>query len=450
MRKQRGRGSRSCWDFQEDTSARFVKESIPGGCWIVSRDAWVILRARCRELGSTERVDGSMVAVMRRICLATVFLGLVVCRGLAGPVDEGLVEVLLAVGSEGKGNAEASAAVRKIVESGDAGTVPGLLAAMNRAGVVPANWIRGAVSSIAAKTDGKLPAGPLEAFARDTGNRPAGRILAMELLRRSDEAVWERLIPAFLDDPSAELRREPVARLLASAKGAGDAGALRKALGAARDEDQIREAADALREKGETVDLPAHFGFVMEWQVAGPFENDGRRGFATEFPPEKGFDATAVYEGKPLKAGEPNPVRWKPAVSADQFGLFDCNKAVGMIKEATAYAHAVFESAEERDAEIRLGCKNAWKVWLNGELLFARDEYHRGREIDQYRMPVRLKQGANQILVKCCQNEQTETWTVEWEFQLRVCDATGTPVLAVGRAATPPAALGVPEKSAKD
>jgi hypothetical protein len=39
---------------------------------------------------------------------------------------------------------------------------------------------------------------------------------------------------------------------------------------------------------------------------------------------------------------------------------------------------------------------------------------------------------------------------VEWEFQLRVCDATGTPVLAVGRPATPAAALGVPEKSAKD
>jgi hypothetical protein len=387
---------------------------------------------------------------MRPICVATAFLGMLVDRGVGGPVDGGLVEVLLAVGREGKGNAEASAAVRRIVESGDAETIPGLLAAMNRAGVVPANWIRGAVSSIAAKTGGKLPVGPLEAFARDTANRPAGRILAMELLRRSDAAVWERLIPDFLEDPAAELRREPVARLLAAAKAAGDLGQLRKVLGAARDEDQIREAADALREKGQTVDLPAHFGFVMEWQVAGPFENDGRGGFATVFPPEQGFDGAAVYDGKPLKAGEPNPVRWKPAVSADQFGLLDFNKSVGMIKEATAYARTVFESAEERDAEIRLGCKNAWKVWLNGELLFARDEYHRGREIDQYRMPVRLKKGANEILVKCCQNEQTETWTVEWEFQLRVCDATGTPVLAVGRPATPAAALGVAEKSAKD
>jgi hypothetical protein len=64
-------------------------------------------------------------------------------------------------------------------------------------------------------------------------------------------------------------------------------------------------------------------------------------------------------------------------------------------------------------------------------------------------MPVKLKKGANQILVKCCQNEQTETWTVEWEFQLRVCDATGTAILATDRKPTPPAALAPKEKAAK-
>jgi hypothetical protein len=99
-----------------------------------------------------------------------------------------------------------------------------------------------------------------------------------------------------------------------------------------------------------------------------------------------------------------------------------------MLKEVTGYAYTEFDSAEERDAQIRLGCKNGWKVWLNGELLFARDEYHRGAKLDQYKLPVRLKKGKNAILVKLCQNEQTEQWTVEWQFQLRVCDATGTAI----------------------
>ena len=34
----------------------------------------------------------------------------------------------------------------------------------------------------------------------------------------------------------------------------------------------------------------------------------------------------------------------------------------------------------------------------------------------------------NAILVKAGQNEQVEYWTVQWQFQLRVCDATGTAI----------------------
>ena len=54
-------------------------------------------------------------------------------------------------------------------------------------------------------------------------------------------------------------------------------------------------------------------------------------------------------------------------------------------------------------------------------------------------MPVQLKEGVNAILVKACQDEQTQNWTVEWEFKLRVCDATGTAILAADRPLTPKA-----------
>jgi hypothetical protein len=50
--------------------------------------------------------------------------------------------------------------------------------------------------------------------------------------------------------------------------------------------------------------------------------------------------------------------------------------------------------------------------------------------MDQYKLRCHLRRGANTILVKCCQNEQTESWTAEWEFQLRVCDSTGTALLS--------------------
>ena len=356
---------------------------------------------------------------------------------------------LLAVGPEGKGNAAAAAAWQKLVAAADASAIPDLLKAMNGAGDLAANWLRGAVSTLEQRAAGKLPLDAIKAVATDTGNSPAGRALAFDLIQRADKAQWDALMPALISDPSAELRREPVRRLLEEGKTAATTAPLRKALEAARDEDQIKAAADALREKGEVVDLPRHFGFLMDWQVIGPFDNRKRAGFDTPFPPETKVDLTASYEGRELKPGEKTTAKWVPFTSEHQFGMVNFNKPLGMHKEVTAYAFTEFHSATARDAEIRLGCKNGWKLWCNGQPVFGRDEYHRGAQIDQYRYPVRLKQGANAILVKCCQNEQTETWTVEWEFQLRICDATGTAILAANRPPTPPAALKAAEKAAK-
>ena len=97
------------------------------------------------------------------------------------------------------------------------------------------------------------------------------------------------------------------------------------------------------------------------------------------------------------------------------------------------YAWTDFDSPREQQVELRLGCKNAWKLWLNGEFIFGRDEYHRGMQMDQYRYRVTLRPGVNRILLKVCQNEQQEDWTVQWEFQLRVCDETGTAILSERR-----------------
>jgi hypothetical protein len=121
-------------------------------------------------------------------------------------------------------------------------------------------------------------------------------------------------------------------------------------------------------------------------------------------------------------------VRWQDLKVTADYGMVDLNKPCGMLKEVTGYAYTEFNSDQVRTVELRLGGKNAWKVWLNGKFLFGRDEYHRGQEIDQYRMPAELKRGKNTILVKVSQNEQKEDWTKEWEFQLRITDALGTPI----------------------
>ena len=354
------------------------------------------------------------------------------------------IQTILAVGPEGKGNAEASAAWARLTAGAQGSDIPALLKAMNGASGLAANWLRGAVSAVEQRSAGKLPLDALKAFAADTANAPQPRVLAFDLIHRADEKLWDSLVPGLLEDPAPALRREPVRRLTEEGKASGNVAVLRRALDAARDEDQIRAAAEVLQEKGETVDLPRQFGFLMDWHVAGPFDNTDRKGFAAVFPPEvtpDKMDQAAEFEGKAAKPDEKLSCRWTAFTSADAFGKVDLNKPLGMVKNVTGYAFTTFTSAEERPAELRLGCKNAWKVWCNGELLFSRDEYHRGAQIDQYTLPVKLKKGANSILVKCCQNEQTELWTVEWEFQLRVCDSTGTAILSTDRKPTPAAAL---------
>ncbi|HEX6987399.1 MAG TPA: hypothetical protein VF170_18620, partial [Planctomycetaceae bacterium] len=79
---------------------------------------------------------------------------------------------------------------------------------------------------------------------------------------------------------------------------------------------------------------------------------------------------------------------------------------------------------------------NAWKLWVNGEFLFGREEYHRGMELDQYRVPATLKPGRNVILLKILQNEQDDDWAQSYKFRLRVCDPTGVAVLPTGSTAS--------------
>lgn len=348
-----------------------------------------------------------------------------------------------AVGPEGEGNEKASKASRQL-SSLDADSIPAILAGMKGSNELAENWLRSVVESIADKElngGGKLPLGALKKFVGDAGHNPRARRLAFELIRRVDGKSAEKMIPGLANDPSVELRREAVQRLMEQgakhlAAGKKDAAAktLVKALDHARDLDQINSISKDLRDLGQAVDLPKHFGFLMHWNVIGPFDNTDREGFATVFPPEKGIDLTAEYDGKEGK------VKWTELVSSDEYGMVDINKAYpGNIKEVTAYAYTEFKAKSARPIELRLGCKNAWKVWLNGELLFGRDEYHRGMRIDQYRLRGELKAGVNTILVKACQNEQKESWTKEWQFQIRACDATGTAVLAENRPPTPKA-----------
>jgi hypothetical protein len=333
--------------------------------------------------------------------------------------------VITAVGKEGKGNDDAGPAWKAVVSKGVAALFP-TLEAFDDSNPTATNWLRTAVDAIAEgeKAAGrKLPADKLEAFATNAKFAPSARRTAYELLLSQDPAAKARLLPGFLNDKSAELRRDAIEHQLgviekqARPSIKADLEAL---FAATRDKDQVELLAKKLKEQGTAANVTEHFGFVTGLSLVGPFDAPESKGFGIPYPPEKATQAAGDFKGK-----DGAELKWKGFSTSDRYGAFDLNKLLGKHKNAVAYALAVVVAEKEMPCEIRVTSITSVKIFLNGKEIFGRDEYHHGAPFDAHVGRGTLKPGENVIVLKVCQNNQTDSWAQDWKFQMRVCDDTG-------------------------
>lgn len=336
---------------------------------------------------------------------------------------------LRAVSAEGNGNDAAGLAWKAVVSQGGAALLP-TLEAMKGAGPTPTNWLRTAAEAIAEaeRNAGRpLPAAKLEAFLKDAAQSPAGRRAAYEMLLAESPASAERMLTGFVNDPSLELRRDAIAKVWDAVKTADDPAARKLATQAlftsARDKDQVEELGKELDKLGVPVSYTEHYGFVTHWQVIGPFDSTGGAGYETAYPPETAVDLKAKLKGK---GGA--ELAWVPHVTADRLGMLDMNKVLGKNMDCVGYAFATLVAPAAGPVEIRAGSQNAVKIWLNGQRLFAREEYHHGTYMDQHVAKGTLKPGPNALLVKVCQNNQKDSWAQAWGVQVRLTDPIGGPL----------------------
>jgi hypothetical protein len=332
---------------------------------------------------------------------------------------------LKAVKKLGQSNEDAGPAWKALVSKGGAALLPAL-EAFDEANATANNWLRSAVDAIVQKEAGagrKLPADELEAFAKDTKFAPSARFAAFELLSAETK---DRLLPGFLNDKSADLRRAAVARDLElidklarpTARVAAEA-----LFGFARDKDQVDALAKKIGDAGGKVSVSEHFGFVTHAALVGPFDSTGGKGFAVAYPPESAKAATGAFKGK-----NDTEVKWIDASTSDKYAQFDLNKLLGKHKDAVGYAFAVVVADKETPVEVRVTSITAVRIVLNGKELYAREEYHHGAPFDASVGKGTLKKGENVLVLKVCQNNQTESWAQNWFFQMRVCDETGGPL----------------------
>lgn len=307
-----------------------------------------------------------------------------------------------------------------------------VLSAMNGASDIAQNWLL-SIAQTVANRNVEASKEELAKFLERDSTAPNARYWAFEFLTRDDEPLRKSLLRTMLDDPSLELRYEAVelglkeieeANLQDEAK---KIASYRKLFESARLASQVQKIAKKLADLGEEIDLQSHFGFISDWEVLGTFDNVDGVGFEAAYGPEADFvsnklTSSQVYDGK-----SGNTAWSKLSTDADD-GTVDLATALNKEKGAVAYALGSFNSPAATRCQIRLGSPNASKVWLNGNLVLAREVYHSGNQIDQYVAPVELQQGLNSILVKSCQNEQDQPWAQDWAFQLRFTDASGAAI----------------------
>ena len=293
------------------------------------------------------------------------------------------------------------------------------LAAFADATPAGGNWLRSSLERAVDRTGDSLSVDTLIAVVTDRKQSARVRTLAFSWLKDRNPSQAEGLLDGMLDDPALDLRREAVEKQLATVA-TGDETAQkamhRQCLAAARDVDQIERIAGWLSEHGEKVNVALVLGFVRNWRVSEAFDNAKGVGFAKAYPPEATLPA------------RPETVQWKTVESADKHGAIDLNAAIATKKGVLAYAVADVVMPRSGPAEVRIGSPCAVAVWVNGKPVMAHEIYHASEAIDQYVATAEFREGTNTVMVKCCQNEQTQPWAVDWKFQLRICDSIGSPL----------------------
>lgn len=354
---------------------------------------------------------------------------------LAQSTAESHLSTIRSVGKNGTGNEAAAAAMGELNKS-DASAIPMVLQAFNGATPLQHNWLMGVINRAA--TRGPLPEAAVKSFFMDRSNDSIGRLVAFELLAASDATLKADWTPKLIDDPSLPLRHIAIAQLIDQAKSLKDddseaaAVLLKKAIGNALNVTQLQQAAKLLRGEGVKVNLQQVMGFLNRWRVVGTFDNTESAGFDVAYGPEKelaSIKETTEHNNEEYQNADGESVTWQQTKSNDDAGVVDLNKIIGNKKDSTVYASASFNSPLAGAAQLRLGSPNATKVWLNGKLVMTNEVYHNSNSIDKFVADVDLKKGANEILIKVCQNNQTQPWAQDWQYQMRFCDLDSKPIV---------------------
>jgi Flp pilus assembly protein TadD/transglutaminase-like putative cysteine protease len=161
-------------------------------------------------------------------------------------------------------------------------------------------------------------------------------------------------------------------------------------------------------------------GYLLDWQIVGPFDNSGRGGHDQVFEPETApFSAGQTFVGK--LPGEPLPWRQFTHARAPRSGFINLADLLQPDTNATGYATLWIRSDRAADAALHIGAAGAYKIWLDGVLVGEAASYHSPNPL-QDAHPLRLQAGWNRLLIKLGADEGL------WGFYARISAPSGAPL----------------------
>ncbi|HEU4418653.1 MAG TPA: DUF3857 domain-containing protein, partial [Planctomycetota bacterium] len=163
----------------------------------------------------------------------------------------------------------------------------------------------------------------------------------------------------------------------------------------------------------------AALGFLRQYWLVGPFDNERGVGYRAALPPERGFDAAAEWKGKQ------RAVRWRLLPPLTGSHVLPLSRIVHPHEQSLVYAAVAIVAEDATTAVFELGCTGSFRVFCNGVEAGSR-EVERTFACDQDAVVLPLAAGPNLLVWKLCHQEG-----VEWQAAARLRALDGKPLAGV-------------------
>src|SRR3990172_1213315 len=147
--------------------------------------------------------------------------------------------------------------------------------------------------------------------------------------------------------------------------------------------------------------------FLTRWLLCGPFSSPAKTAGVPDRPARHGLEVDFLAATGGERAVRPQPgqtvtheagtVSWKLHEAAGE--VINLDAAVSTRSEVVAYAYGTVECDADQNAILAVGSNDGVRLWINGEGIW---KHLSGRTLlkDEDRIPVRLKAGRNEVLLK--------------------------------------------------